>query len=400
MTEAAGYTAALLSAVVAGSWQALTKHEAIARHRLHPAAVLLPFMTAFFICSWLVLLVTTSEFVFTPWGLLSGAVFCLGITLQVAVIFPAVGIAVGSGIQSSVAVITSLFWTADVLHEPMRSGVGTVCGVVVVVLGMNVIIFTGRVFGSLGLEFDRDDGEGAPSETTPLVQVELPPASPLPPPETERPPPGAAAHTDDDVDDGTGSTFARGAGVAMLAGVCQGSFLVPAEETSSAASGLAFLPSMGLGVALAALPCVALALYLAPDTAPSPHAAAGSSSSSPDSPGDAPKKKEAVGASSLAGAAARALLLPLAVVKETAPWTLLGGALNVLAIACIITAMDDVDYVVANTLNQLSVFVTGLWGWAYLGELQGRTAATSFFAGAAVLLVGAVLVAYCGSDSR
>jgi hypothetical protein len=61
MTEAAGYTAAVLSAVVAGSWQALTKHEAIARHRLHPVAVVLPFMMAFFVCSWLVLLVTTSE---------------------------------------------------------------------------------------------------------------------------------------------------------------------------------------------------------------------------------------------------------------------------------------------------------------------------------------------------
>lgn len=62
-------------------------------------------------------------------------------------------------------------------------------------------------------------------------------------------------------------------------------------------------------------------------------------------------------------------------------------------------AMADVDYVVANALNQLSIFVTGLWGWAYLGELRGRTAATSFFAGASVLLGGAVMVAYYGSDA-
>lgn len=62
--------------------------------------------------------------------------------------------------------------------------------------------------------------------------------------------------------------------------------------------------------------------------------------------------------------------------------------------------MDNVDYVVANTLNQLSVFVTGIWGWVYLGELQGRVAVTSFFAGAAVLLIGALLVATYGSDSN
>jgi glucose uptake protein GlcU len=61
--------------------------------------------------------------------------------------------------------------------------------------------------------------------------------------------------------------------------------------------------------------------------------------------------------------------------------------------------MDDLDFVVANTLNQLSVFVTGLWGWVYLGELKGHVAVCSFFAGAVVLLIGAVLVADYGADT-
>ena len=100
--------------------------------------------------------------------------FSLGITFQIAVTFPAIGIAVGSGIQSSVGIVTSLFWTVDVLNAPMHSSIGTLCGVLVVVLGMNVIMFTGRIFGTLGIELEADkDGVEAPSETTPLLHFEM-----------------------------------------------------------------------------------------------------------------------------------------------------------------------------------------------------------------------------------
>lgn len=285
------------------------------------------------------------RFAFTSWGILSGAVFCLGITLQIAVTFPAVGIAVGSGIQSSAAVITSLFWTADVLHESMRSSFGTLCGVLVVVLGMNMIIFTGRIFGTLGIKFEPDGADEVPTERTPLLHVEMPltttppSSSSSPPPETECPPPDSANNgnnnvdEDDDEDENSTATFARGAGVAMLAGICQGTFLVPAEEVTSAASGVAYLPSMGIGVAVATVPCVALTIWLAP------RSQGGYNGSANDK-----KKDEEGGAanpsaesSSVMGAITRALLLPLAVAKETMPWTLLGGGLNVLAIACIIT---------------------------------------------------------------
>jgi len=118
----------------------------------------------------------------------------------------------------------------------------------------------------------------------------------------------------------------------MLAGICQGTFLVPAEEVTSAASGVAYLPSMGIGVAIATVPCVALTIWF------TPRLQGGYNGSAND------KKKDEEGAanssaetSSVMRAITRALLLPWAVVMETMPWTLLGGSLNVLAIACIIT---------------------------------------------------------------
>ena len=60
-------------------------------------------------------------------------------------------------------------------------------------------------------------------------------------------------------------------------------------------------------------------------------------------------------------------------------------------------AMNDLDYVVANTISQTSVFITGLWGWLFFGEFKGNTAVAAFFSGVTVLVGGAVLVGYYGT---
>merc|ERR1711998_710371 len=58
------------------------------------------------------------------------------------------------------------------------------------------------------------------------------------------------------------------------------------------------------------------------------------------------------------------------VLKETLPWGMLSGLASAMAIYLVIKAMDDIDYVVANTVTQCSVFVTGLWGWLLYGEFS------------------------------
>jgi len=85
------------------------------------------------------------------------------------------------------------------------------------------------------------------------------------------------------------------------------------------------------------------------------------------------------------------------VIKDTLPWGFLGGSVNALAIVLVIKAMDDIDYVVANTLSQTSIFVAGLWGWLLFSEFSGVKAVGSFFLSSAILVSGACIVGYFGT---
>ena len=63
----------------------------------------------------------------------------------------------------------------------------------------------------------------------------------------------------------------------------------------------------------------------------------------------------------------------------------------------ILQAVDDIDYVVANTIAQTSIFVTGLWSWLFFSELKGQLQVSTFFAGATILVSGACIVSYYGT---
>lgn len=62
-------------------------------------------------------------------------------------------------------------------------------------------------------------------------------------------------------------------------------------------------------------------------------------------------------------------------------------------------AMDDIDYVVANTIAQCSVFVAGIWGWLLYAELDAKTwGVVAFFLSSSLLVGGASIVAYYGTS--
>lgn len=330
----AGYFSAIAGAVVAGSWQAMIKHESVEKHQLHPAMVLSTFLLGFFLASWIACLVEYEEaYSFTAWGIISGALFVASMALNIAVSFPLLGIAVGSGIASSVAVLTALVWSADIFDESMRSAALTDVGVVVVVIGLNILIFAGRSLHTDG----KADGADKPAsrESAHL----LPATTPVP------------AEPSD-------SAFIRGVAGAIFAGLFGGSYLYPSEETDK---GTLFVPSMGIGCLIAA-PVFGVLLILAkPPTDTHP------------------------------------LIPPPAVFRSAAPWMLAGGAVNVLAIILILKAVDDINYVVANTIAQTSIFVTGLWSWLFFSELKGRLQISTFFVGATILVLGACIVSYYGT---
>lgn len=235
----AGYLSAIAGAVVSGSWQAMIKLEPTGDQKLHPATILCLFILGFFVASWVACIVEYEEtYSFTAWGLVSGALFVVSMALNIVVSFPVLGIAVGSGIASSMAVLTALVWSADVFDASMRSTALTIVGVCVVVIGLNVIIFAGhKLHASKGLK--EYDGK-SPSESGHL----------LPAIGQEKQEPSR-------------SEFLLAVTGAIFAGIFGGSYLYPSEETDK---GTLFLPSMGIGSLVVAPIFGSLILLVKPAT--------------------------------------------------------------------------------------------------------------------------------------
>lgn len=354
-SSGAGYLCAVGSCALSGSWQAAVKADAIQRHQLHPALLNLEMMFGVFLGSLVAL--ADGSFTFTSWGILSALLFEGSLVFNLSLSFPTLGIAVGSGLASSVAVVTSLIWSAGILDQSMRSVGVTALGCVLVVLGLNLLVYTGRTFNVAENTAERArqlaeqrqkkvDGGGTADDTTQL----------LPNGDGSAAEAGAPAPEEDD-----SPRFYRGVAAALTAGVFGGSYLVP-NESCCADDGTSFLLSLGLSALVVALPCSGVCALL---VAPSPE---------------------------------RPLLPTVEVLRDTAPWGIMGGVVCSVAIFLIIKAIDDIDYVVANTLTQCSVFVTGLWGWLLYRELQGSSAVAAFFGSASVMVLGASLVGYYGTE--
>lgn len=191
---------------------------------------------------------------FTPWGLLSGAMFMAS---NVAT-FPAIrslGLAAACAVWSATAVLASLAWALLGAGDRLRSPALAAAAVLLLLAGMVGVCAAQASVPVLpvGSRCHGDEEAGAgPLAHEPLLF------------------PGAAAS--DDAADSTKSEAslggaaepaaplprAAGALAAVAAGLVGGLVLAPMSHLPRACQGLAYMPSMGMGVLLAA-PLVTLA---------------------------------------------------------------------------------------------------------------------------------------------
>ena len=143
--------------------------------------------------------------------------------------------------------------------------------------------------------------------------------------------------------------FAVGVFWAIVTGAFGGSILVPLNYAPPEASGLAFLPSFGIGTMIAA-PVVAAAWFAREGAVPETH---------------------------------WRVTLPIGIISGT-----LWNISNVLAIV----AIPQLGYAVAYPILQCALFVAGIWGIVIFDEIKGKEILV-FFCSGIVLLVGAVSIA-------
>ena len=365
-----GYMCAVSAMILLGLWEAMIK-QATRTYGVHPAVMNVYFMVGFFAVSWVGTL--SSVYIFSVWGLLSGALLWTAAAITLSVTFPLLGIAVATAASSSVSIVTSFIWTVCVYGNATRSVGLSIVGIAIVIVGLVGVTFAGFLgrIGDGGKKLEVGGGIGEASRLLPAASEGG----------------GTATSAGDGSEIPVGSgLYAAGIFAAIVAGTIGGSVLVPlhyatveGDDDDEAGGGLEFIVSMGIGV-LAFTPFGFL-FQLWMTSPPPPSLSSSSSSSSP------PKPKPT------------AFEWPDFMIAKASPWGLSAGITYGGATVLQIIAVDTLDYAAAYTITQANLVVTGLTGIVIFNELKG-TAIPIFFVAAVLVLGGAGMVSYYGTTAR
>mmetsp|Transcript_71 Transcript_71/g.158 ORF Transcript_71/g.158 Transcript_71/m.158 type:complete len:317 (-) Transcript_71:173-1123(-) len=308
-----GLVSAVVSAICNGTFGSLSKIDQC--EQVHP------YVFNFWTCTGIVfssalILFDSEAWIFEPLGLLSGLLFVIATANSFAAI-SAVGLSIGSGIWCGTAVLISFTFGILVAGEKLHNLPLAVSAIAILLFGISGIAYSSYLS-------DRDLHSGG-SEEDPLL-------------------PNTA---------GTSQAAKRVLGMvsAVLAGCFGGLIIAPMGYAPASHQGLAYLPSMGLGV-LVSSPVVTAALLW----------------STSERPALLPK------AAALPGAAAGAI------------WNI-GNAASIIAVKD-----PSVGLAVAYPIMQCGLAVAGLWGVLLFREIRGRAQAV-YWVSAAVLIGGASLLA-------
>ncbi|KAJ1630786.1 hypothetical protein T492DRAFT_1000936 [Pavlovales sp. CCMP2436] len=307
------------------------------------------------------------------WGVCSGVLFVFsGLFAFLAV--PLVGLSVAQGVWGGAAVFVSFAWGAlgqAPLRAPLASLPLSLLALTLLFLGVAGIAGNGAIARRLfalhtlsrslladavipaghGLEGDEGGGDGGSGGTTAAAEDANPANHGLyavdEGGDVGEPPAGARPRR-----------VAAGIASALLVGVFGGSTLVPSKFVAPEFSGLAVLPSFGVGAAAAGLLVCAT------------HVASCACRSKPAGWG---------------GLAA-------------VPAGLASGLVWSLGNICAIYAMGpgQLNYGIAYPIVQCALLVSGLLGICIFHEISDSRAIAVFFSAAAVLVAGAALLGYAG----
>lgn len=138
-SQTCGIVAALCSCLFHGTFVCPMKSKAANSVNVDPLVFQTYKVCMCFILSWLTLLVV--EFIFTPWGLVSGLLWIPGGSAGIYAVRTN-GIAISVGIWSCISVLTSTMWGFLVFDEKVKSDLFTMIGVIMLIIGVIGLSFS------------------------------------------------------------------------------------------------------------------------------------------------------------------------------------------------------------------------------------------------------------------
>jgi len=363
-----GYFFALGSAFFNGIFVAFMKIPSVAATKLHPVLFNGYVSLGVFLSSWLVVpffQLAGTSLAFTWFGFLAGAIFVIASSFSF-IAASNIGLSTGQGVWGGTAIVVSFLWGTlgpEPICAPVQSVALSLVAVGLLLIGVLGIVKSVPIGDALGRLCEARARTSAVDSAAVRLHESVV-ASDDPVVASDDPAVGGGAPAVDGnaaAAASAASTRAVGLAAALMVGLFGGSVLVPASFAGEAFSGqkaIALLPSFGIGALSMALLTTGswYARLLSRGEAPPLHLRA------------------ALWAGCLSGAT----------------WN--AGNL------CSIVAINyySVPFGVAYPLLQASLVFGGLLGIFVFGELKKRKAIAVFFASAALVLGGAVLLGMYG----
>jgi len=324
---------------------------------------------AIFITSWLVL--TYNPFVFTPWGILSAALWITSSLLSIVGINN-IGLALAQGIWSGSTILVSFLWGALWFNKIKNIGLA-VLGLILLLLGIFILALSNtgliekyfticvlrRGLDDVDVDVDEEKEKEEEERSRMLVpshdseinskRLSIGPDEEIP----------AFDEKKTEEEEPNPRKPLLGLAAVLLLGITNGSMLVPLQFAPKDASGISYLVSFGIGIAIVTpffVGFYCLFTYLRSRT-----------------------------------------LLAMKPKIAAIPGLVMGVGWNI-GNASSIYAVSLRGFAVGFSLTQTSLLIGGLWGIFFFREMKTKSGLLIFAIGTAILFAGIILLGLFGGN--